>query len=106
MRLLAPLLFPLLALAASPGTLILEDQFNAPALDKAWRAAKGEWMQDGAALRTHPDPQLPQRAGLERPRLVSRVETFRVRSGDRSPTTTESPWVLRSSLQSRAPTTP
>ena len=51
MRLLAPLLFPLLALAASPGTQILEDQFNAPALDKAWRAAKGEWKQDGAALR-------------------------------------------------------
>ena len=51
MRLLAPLLLPLIVLAGTPGTLILEDQFNAPALDKAWRTAKGEWKLDGAALR-------------------------------------------------------
>ena len=47
MRLLALLLA---ALPAFAGTLVLEDQFNAAAMDPSWRAQKGEWKQEGGAL--------------------------------------------------------
>jgi hypothetical protein len=41
----------LLALPAFAGTLVLEDSFNGPSMDPLWRAAKGEWKQEGGWLR-------------------------------------------------------
>lgn len=51
MRFSALLLLALAAVASEPGTLVLEDQFNDPAIHNAWRAAKGEWKQEGGTLR-------------------------------------------------------
>jgi len=48
MRFLALLPF---ALTAFAGTLVLEDQFDAPAMENSWRAAKGEWRQADGSLR-------------------------------------------------------
>ena len=51
MRIQALLLLSLVVCAGTPGSIVLEDQFDGPALNTAWRAAKGEWKQDGGALR-------------------------------------------------------
>ena len=51
MRMQALMLLSLVACAGTPGTVVLEDQFDAPAMNTAWRAAKGEWKQEGGSLR-------------------------------------------------------
>lgn len=57
----------LLVVPAFAGTLVLEDQFNAHAMDKAWRAAKGEWKQEGGALRGVEIPADKHAAVVRRP---------------------------------------
>jgi hypothetical protein len=71
MRLLTLLCLPLLAQAAEPaGTVLFEDSFNAPAIEKGWRKIYGEWKQENGALKG------VELAGEQRPALLRHNAQF------------------------------